>query len=706
MLKFTCRIILHLVLGLLIFLNPPKILAQSDKYFLFANKILIIQTSQLEMSIEGGVINFIKDISSGEELVKTSAWVNRPYFSNGFMPSETSSVEFQKLNSNQGRLIYTISTRQLIFDINIDTTGEVLIQLTALGNGIPSSLDLPIINITQSSVILGSGAKYKRGDPPSNDSSNHSSFPSPIMAVVEGNNSVAAFWAETTSYPPHNINLNHQNSYDTLLLNTGRDPKESNSQKIVSPVWRIGTYKAWNKAAKRWRVKFEERTGAKPLWKNTSPWVRNIHAMFWGTNNYSRASQLVSELKDPGKLNIDPKKILFFLWNGDRIVLFGDHTLARVIGMPTPEVTNLLNANQMPIVLYHPWTLIHSDSGTSSRLSQLSAQGYLPPGYSFNPDYESTPQNWQNYWSDIKVNYFDGSSLYVLHPGSTKFQNYLVRNLGNYLATHKSQGAYMDILGMDHGFMFSTGKKVIDGHDYITGEVSAISNFLVHKPDFAIMSEYLSPWIMPFAFYTWQGAETYKSYYSSIKINHPLRVALTGSYSWTRESNEKNTDDTVSALLGGLPELSLVGNYQVSNEKAIWSQQRAKLFTDMELFNDIPEVWDPEALAYYRSKTGNWFKYKKIGASYAYVEELPNGSEFIRLVQGGNYIPIPVTPTPINFSKPGDANGDGRVDGLDYVIWVDNYGFINVSSPSQGDFNEDGRVDGLDYVIWVDNYSV
>jgi|GEM_PF-1862937 len=70
--------------------------------------------------------------------------------------------------------------------------------------------------------------------------------------------------------------------------------------------------------------------------------------------------------------------------------------------------------------------------------------------------------------------------------------------------------------------------------------------------------------------------------------------------------------------------------------------------------------------------------------------------------------PVPsTTPNPSSTSvpKPGDANGDGRVDGLDYVIWVDNYGMSSGVNSSNGDFNGDGRVDGLDYVIWVDNYG-
>ncbi|RJR29087.1 DUF5060 domain-containing protein [Candidatus Microgenomates bacterium] len=52
---------------------------------------------------------------------------------------------------------------------------------------------------------------------------------------------------------------------------------------------------------------------------------------------------------------------------------------------------------------------------------------------------------------------------------------------------------------------------------------------------------------------------------------------------------------------------------------------------------------------------------------------------------------------------PGDANGDLRVDGVDYVIWLNNYN-TNQQGSSKGDFDNNGRVDGVDYVIWLNNY--
>jgi hypothetical protein len=52
----------------------------------------------------------------------------------------------------------------------------------------------------------------------------------------------------------------------------------------------------------------------------------------------------------------------------------------------------------------------------------------------------------------------------------------------------------------------------------------------------------------------------------------------------------------------------------------------------------------------------------------------------------------------------GDANGDGKVDGVDLIIWLNHYG-ESVSGPSNGDFNTDNKVDGIDYTLWLTNYG-
>jgi hypothetical protein len=95
---------------------------------------------------------------------------------------------------------------------------------------------------------------------------------------------------------------------------------------------------------------------------------------------------------------------------------------------------------------------------------------------------------------------------------------------------------------------------------------------------------------------------------------------------------------------------------------------------------------------YHRNQTSNAFD-GGIDDLKLYTKEL-SSSEVI-LVMNNQSI----------STKPGDANGDGKVDGLDYVIWLNNYGTTTTGGASKGDFNGDTKVDGLDYVIWLNNYG-
>ena len=55
-----------------------------------------------------------------------------------------------------------------------------------------------------------------------------------------------------------------------------------------------------------------------------------------------------------------------------------------------------------------------------------------------------------------------------------------------------------------------------------------------------------------------------------------------------------------------------------------------------------------------------------------------------------------------NLSLPdvADANGDGVVDGSDFMIWQRNLGKGNPAGPTDGDFNFDGAVDAADLDLW------
>ncbi len=690
--------------------------AASPPQFVFQNNVLSITSNMLELRIENGAINYIKHTASGEVLVNGSSVQNRPAVTQGFIgftskdtsgyylrwPTPSSSVDFSLLQPNAGRLTYSnlyfngsvAENSTLIYDITVDTTGEIIIQVTgAEGTAglLPFSLDLPIMNSATQSVILGSGAEYFRTEAAKEDQVSFPGFGlySPTMAVIQGNQSVVGLWSESTRYAHDNIHLIHKPTYDHLVLHAEQDMSASNKQQIVSPAWRIGTYPAWYEAARRWKSAFEARTGAKPLWQNATPWVRNIHTFFEAANNnFSEQPQKFAELASV----TDPQKTLYYEWNGDRIVLFGDHTLVKNGNRPTAEEMQYVRQYGWPMILYHPYTLIFNEQAAARRLAMLRGMDWLPEGYQFNPDYNGTPANWQSYWADVRGTY--DSDLHLLHPASNKFQSYLLQNLPNYLNRYGAVGAYMDTLGMDAGSWFPEEKQVFNGDSFVLGEMKAIAQTRAATPGLAIMSEYSAPWLLPYIFFTYEGTETFlrQNQYANTRLNHPLKVALTGSYRWAKEDNTVAIDDNVSALLGTLPQVSLVGDWDVSKDRALWSQARARLFTESELFNDIPAVWQDGVLAYYRSNNGNWFAYKKIGAGYGYVEILPDGSEVIRLSKDN--LPPPTTtpaptpspsPTPTATSIPNEPYGYTQV--TPQVIDVNGIAQVEVglgSLPAEG----------------------
>jgi hypothetical protein len=65
---------------------------------------------------------------------------------------------------------------------------------------------------------------------------------------------------------------------------------------------------------------------------------------------------------------------------------------------------------------------------------------------------------------------------------------------------------------------------------------------------------------------------------------------------------------------------------------------------------------------------------------------------------------IPVV-LPTTTPKIGDANDDQKVDGKDYIFWLNNYATTTTAGRTKGDFNADTKVDGKDYILWLNNYS-
>jgi hypothetical protein len=53
---------------------------------------------------------------------------------------------------------------------------------------------------------------------------------------------------------------------------------------------------------------------------------------------------------------------------------------------------------------------------------------------------------------------------------------------------------------------------------------------------------------------------------------------------------------------------------------------------------------------------------------------------------------------------PGDFDGDGDVDGADFVAWQTNFPTASGATLADGDADGDGDVDGADFVVWQTNF--
>ncbi len=71
----------------------------------------------------------------------------------------------------------------------------------------------------------------------------------------------------------------------------------------------------------------------------------------------------------------------------------------------------------------------------------------------------------------------------------------------------------------------------------------------------------------------------------------------------------------------------------------------------------------------------------------------------------GDHAGLINTPALTQGGLGGDANGDGHVDGVDFVTWLQKYNQTTSNGPRDGDFNSDGKIDGIDYIVWLTNYG-
>ena len=118
-----------------------------------------------------------------------------------------------------------------------------------------------------------------------------------------------------------------------------------------------------------------------------------------------------------------------------------------------------------------------------------------------------------------------------------------------------------------------------------------------------------------------------------------------------------------------------------------WAVYQARALILKEPYSELVKYLDVPAF-----ERGDLFYIDNLVAALEAAESEP---------QPTSTLTTTLTPPPI----PGDATGEGHVDGLDYVVWLNHYNTPTTNGASDGDFNSSGNIDGLDYVIWLNNYG-
>jgi hypothetical protein len=62
-------------------------------------------------------------------------------------------------------------------------------------------------------------------------------------------------------------------------------------------------------------------------------------------------------------------------------------------------------------------------------------------------------------------------------------------------------------------------------------------------------------------------------------------------------------------------------------------------------------------------------------------------------------------PLAAEVSANADFNGDGDVDGRDFLAWQRGHGILTEALPENGDANGDGAVDSADLACWSEQYG-
>ena len=124
-------------------------------------------------------------------------------------------------------------------------------------------------------------------------------------------------------------------------------------------------------------------------------------------------------------------------------------------------------------------------------------------------------------------------------------------------------------------------------------------------------------------------------------------------------------------------------------------------FNEEDLKNNSEEVFEfilttSHSILYRMRRDGKYFVVKQTGLKYipanrAYITVSADAPDELKVYTQAEYDALP------DDTLRGDLNGDGTVDGLDYVMVVNM--ILENRNVAEADLNGDGIVNGLDLVI-------
>ncbi len=146
-------------------------------------------------------------------------------------------------------------------------------------------------------------------------------------------------------------------------------------------------------------------------------------------------------------------------------------------------------------------------------------------------------------------------------------------------------------------------------------------------------------------------------------------------------------DEVNAAMYDGLP----AANYD-KDQDSWFMDEFAGTGASVLLLNESPNFYEIE------SGTPSGEPYEDLAHAYIVCTGDVAYTGKVGRAQWWNVVGV------LEVPPPGDANWDDYVDGLDYVVWSNNYLHTSVGWDG-ADFNGDGIADGLDYVMWSNFYS-